>query len=112
MKELKPKKISRNEKSRLNIIWNDGFETEISLKDLRDNCPCALCKEGNTKKSKFDEWVEGTLKEKRNILMEIEPIGNYALKLKWGDGHDSGLYRYEYLRGICERYNLKSANKK
>jgi DUF971 family protein len=35
---------------------------------------------------------------KRNVLLtEIEPAGSYALKLIFDDGHDSGLYTWEYL---------------
>lgn len=31
----------------------------------------------------------------------IEPVGTYALKISWSDGHDTGLYSYDHLREIC-----------
>lgn len=34
-------------------------------------------------------------------LLRIEPTGNYALKLVFDDGHDSGLYDWDYLRHLC-----------
>lgn len=34
-------------------------------------------------------------------LLRIEPAGNYALKLVFDDGHDSGLYDWDYLRHLC-----------
>ena len=34
-------------------------------------------------------------------LLRIEPAGNYALKLVFDDGHDSGLYDWAYLRHLC-----------
>jgi DUF971 family protein len=35
---------------------------------------------------------------KRNVLLtDLEPVGSYALKLTFDDGHDSGLYTWEYL---------------
>jgi DUF971 family protein len=35
---------------------------------------------------------------KRNVLLtEVEPAGSYAVKLVFDDGHDSGLYTWEYL---------------
>ena len=38
---------------------------------------------------------------KRNvILQQVEPVGNYALKLVFSDGHDSGLYSWDYLAEI------------
>ncbi|WP_028293661.1 gamma-butyrobetaine hydroxylase-like domain-containing protein [Oceanobacter kriegii] len=39
---------------------------------------------------------------KKNVgLLRIEPAGNYALKLVFDDGHDSGLYDWNYLRHVC-----------
>jgi DUF971 family protein len=36
-------------------------------------------------------------------LLNIEPAGNYALKLIFDDGHDSGLYDWKYLRHLCDQ---------
>ncbi len=39
---------------------------------------------------------------KRDVaLLKVEPSGNYALKLTFGDGHDTGLYSWDYLRELC-----------
>src|SRR5690554_1811048 len=35
-------------------------------------------------------------------LLAVEPAGNYALKLTFDDGHDTGLYDWNYLRHLCE----------
>ena len=35
------------------------------------------------------------------VLLRIEPAGNYALKLVFDDGHDSGLYDWSYLYHLC-----------
>lgn len=37
------------------------------------------------------------------VLLNIEPAGNYALKLIFDDGHDSGLYDWKYLRHLCDK---------
>jgi DUF971 family protein len=34
-------------------------------------------------------------------LEDITTVGNYALSLKWFDGHDSGIYSFKYLRSLC-----------
>ena len=34
-------------------------------------------------------------------LQAIEPVGRYALRPVWRDGHDTGLFTYEYLRELC-----------
>ena len=35
-------------------------------------------------------------------LNSIQTVGNYALQLIWGDGHQTGIYTFDYLREICE----------
>ena len=35
-------------------------------------------------------------------LLRMEPAGNYALKLVFDDGHDSGLYDWAYLHHLCK----------
>lgn len=41
---------------------------------------------------------------KQNVaLLKIEPAGNYALKLTFDDGHDSGLYTWDYLYQLATR---------
>ncbi len=33
--------------------------------------------------------------------LEVTQVGKYALKFKWSDGHESGIYSWEYLRRMC-----------
>ncbi|WP_419812686.1 gamma-butyrobetaine hydroxylase-like domain-containing protein [Bacterioplanoides sp.] len=39
--------------------------------------------------------------KKNVVLLSMEPAGNYALKLAFDDGHDSGLYDWQYLHHLC-----------
>ena len=40
---------------------------------------------------------------KRDVLIaNLEPVGHYALKPAFSDGHDSGLYSWDYLYFLCE----------
>jgi len=43
--------------------------------------------------------------KKNVVLLNIEPAGNYALKLIFDDAHDSGLYDWKYLRHLCDHKN-------
>jgi len=36
-------------------------------------------------------------------ILRLEPVGNYAIRIHWSDGHNTGLYTYEYLRSISPR---------
>ncbi|BDX22317.1 hypothetical protein TUM22923_16380 [Polynucleobacter sp. TUM22923] len=43
---------------------------------------------------------------KREVLIaNIEPVGHYAIKPSFSDGHDSGLYSWDYLQFLCEHYD-------
>lgn len=42
---------------------------------------------------------------KREVLIaNLEPVGHYALKPSFSDGHDSGLYSWDFLRFLCENH--------
>jgi DUF971 family protein len=35
------------------------------------------------------------------VALEIQPVGNYAISIRWSDGHSTGIYRFDYLRQVC-----------
>lgn len=82
-----------------NVEWSDGTSSTFEHVALRAFCPCAGC-QGH---SGTIRWVEGTENmSKRNLeLREIEPVGNYAVNLTWGDGHSSGIYTFAYLAQLA-----------
>ena len=88
----------------LRISWNDGHRSAYSLSDLRQACPCALCR-----KVGRDQAAKGGPEVSLKVfpaagpatLVKVEQVGRYALKFHWSDGHQAGIYRYEYLRGLC-----------
>lgn len=79
----------------LEIAWSDGQEDVLSLQYLRGWCPCAQC-QGHFSMKK--EFIEGVSTE----LLHVEPVGSYAMRLKWADGHESGIFSFEYLREIAQ----------
>ena len=82
--------------------WEDGLESYINLKVLREKCPCADC-EGE--KDVFGTIYKGDTKpmnENSFLLKGIQPVGYYALRPFWNDGHHSGIYSFEFLRTLCE----------
>ena len=34
-------------------------------------------------------------------MLNVEPMGHYAIRIDWSDGHNTGIYSYDYLRKIC-----------
>ena len=85
----------------LGIKWDDGSESFIPLEKLRRACPCAGCKGevdvmGNLYKNPDKPLSPAAFK-----LARIERVGGYALKPVWRDGHQTGLFAYDYLRRVA-----------
>jgi ATP-binding protein involved in chromosome partitioning len=91
-----PLKIGPPGQEHIEIEWNDGKKSVYRARNLRAACPCAGC---------VDE-----ITSIRNIKVEslspnltaigIYPVGRYALQILWSDGHNTGLYGYNYLRKL------------
>lgn len=98
-----PKKIKKTENESLQITWSDDEVTEITLTELRDNCPCVHCK-GET--VIFSSYIPIKSPFKAAGFYEIEKIeqvGNYAMQIIWKDKHNTGIYSWEYLREISDQ---------
>lgn len=92
------------EQEDLRITWNDNTESIISLKYLRDECPCAQCK-GETillrtyKPAKMQISSPALYK-----IKNITKVGTYAVQVAWEDGHNTGIYTFEYLRHLANDF--------
>jgi DUF971 family protein len=40
---------------------------------------------------------------------DVEPVGSYAIRIRWNDGHNAGIYSWEHLRRICQCDECKAA---
>lgn len=101
-----PAKISRPKNYLISCIFKDGFESTITLKALRDNCPAADSEEERKKQNEVKIPTFNIMKQGRNDIETIKPVGNYAINPVWKDGHKTGIYSYELLREIFENYKL------
>jgi DUF971 family protein len=108
---LRPVELRREGENALFIRWLDGTEHRIPSRTLRENCPCALCKETrgeilhqkplsvpkqNAPKKKALRVIENSVEEEIRLL-KVEAVGNYAVSLRWGDGHDDGIFTFPSL---------------
>ncbi len=85
----------------LAIQWNDGAESFLRLEFLRRACPCAACGGepdvlGNI--SRPDVSYASQSFELRGWNL----VGGYAILPRWNDGHQTGIYSYQYLRRLAE----------
>lgn len=87
----------------MTIRWDDGHQSIYFVKDLRAKCPCAVCRDEKEKPQQMFNPLN-VLNDNPNDfeLSGWNHIGRYAISLKWSDGHDTGIYTYDYLRELCQ----------
>lgn len=98
--DVNPQQITVDHDQRLlTITWKDGHVSPLAFNLLRKECPCATCTEERKNASPL-KLVVGPVITQAGVE-EVEPVGRYALHLTFNDRHDTGIYTYEYLRGLC-----------
>jgi DUF971 family protein len=101
----------------VDIDWMDGHKTHYGFQFLRDACPCATCEE---ERGKAGRKPGAPVPQPAALLpmykapvkpVTVTPVGKYAMNIKWNDGHESGIYSWDYLRAQCQcpECRLKSA---
>jgi DUF971 family protein len=65
--------------------------------ELRLACPCAGC---------VEEMTGRALLNPASVALDVRPVslelvGSYGLRIRWSDGHDTGIYTFEQLRKRC-----------
>jgi len=92
MEKHYPKNIELRKKSRRLIVTFDTEEIfDFSAEFLRVYSPSADVKGHSPGQSVLQVGKEDA------TIEDVEPIGNYAVRLIFGDGHDTGLYTWDYL---------------
>ncbi len=92
MAQRYPTDIKLHQRSRkLEVTFDDGAAFELSCEMLRVYSPSAEVRGHGP-----DQAVLQLDKQEVNIAA-VEPVGNYAVKLVFDDGHDTGLYTWDYL---------------
>jgi DUF971 family protein len=100
---LRPLVIRRDGDDRLYIEWSDGLRGAVSWDTLRARCPCASCREDREKPpNPFRILSAKELESGPARPAAMSPIGYYAYKITWNDGHDTGIYTLENLRELCQ----------
>lgn len=87
-----PTEIKLHQKSRLlEIAFSDGKRFELPCEFLRVYSPSAEVRG-------HGPGQEVLQVGKKNVeITDIQPVGSYAVQLVFSDGHDSGLYSWDYL---------------
>jgi DUF971 family protein len=99
-----PEHIAISKSKGIKIDWKDGHHSDYGLTFLRDKCPCATCtgahgtppRDPEANNTNPFQMFKPALK-----MLGVEPVGNYAIRINWSDGHNSGIYSYDHFRRIC-----------
>jgi DUF971 family protein len=98
----RPVALQKEGEEGLIIDWSDGLRTTYRWQELRANCPCAGCREERLQPpDPFRILKPSELVPLKPV--SISPVGYYAYKIVWSDGHDSGLFTLENLRQLGEK---------
>lgn len=95
---IEPLQVIEESDREISIVWSDDVETSHPAVELRRSCPCAAC---------VNEWTGEKILKDENIsedlsFSHITIVGRYALNFHFSDGHDSGIYSFNYLRQLAE----------
>jgi DUF971 family protein len=107
MPDPKSVKVHLTSGEGVDIEWKDGHRSHYDFQFLRDACPCALCDE--ERKTTGREPGHPVQPKPGELPMfkaaakpvSAEGVGKYAIKFNWNDGHELGIYSWQWLREIC-----------
>jgi len=95
--ELKLDKEKRN----LSVSFDDGRRFALPAEMLRVLSPSAEV-QGHSPEQRV------TVPGKKNVrIVRLEPVGNYAVRIIFDDGHDTGLFVWDYLRDLGENQEAR-----
>lgn len=99
-----PTKLKLIDERTLQIDWSDGQRRRYSVQELRDQCPCATCREKRKHAADKPDPLQFNIlsaAETRPLRVQaMRPVGNYAYTIAFSDGHDTGIYTLALLREL------------
>jgi DUF971 family protein len=104
--KFKPKDLHLDRREGLRIVWEDGRTSHFPLTVLRKSCPCATCRTKQEESRAANKGLSLNVLppgiDRAVMFADAHLVGNYAIQITWGDGHNTGIYDFRYLRAMCE----------
>lgn len=101
-KNVIPTALNRTDDGNLVIEFDDGSKREYSPGELRKACPCATCREKKSGGTGSPAMLPVlSIEEARPLaISSMRPVGNYAYNIAFSDGHDSGIFTFDFLTDL------------
>lgn len=102
-KKARPTGVTADRNTRVLVIaWDDGSSCTYSFAGLRAICPCVTCRGGHDNMGQPpDKALLQVAKDDELTLKNLQAVGSYALQFDWSDGHNTGIYTWDYLYEAC-----------
>jgi len=102
--DMAPSEIKLRRGSRvLELTYPDGVRHELSFEYLRTHSPSAEVQGHGPGQDVLQIAKEAV------VVTRVDPVGRYAVRLVFSDGHDTGLYTWKYLRELAEKHEANWA---
>jgi len=100
---LTPTRIDPLTSTEISLEWNTGERYAVPYKEIRFHCPCAAC---------VDEHTGQRTIKRESVPEDIKPVavqlvGRYAVQINWSDRHATGMYHFERLHELCQKFGRK-----
>jgi DUF971 family protein len=98
-----PVRLERLGTNQLRIEWSDQQKRLYTARELRDQCPCATCRETHGPREPQPPVLLPIITEAQAQplgIARMRPVGNYAYSVEFTDGHNTGIYTLELLREL------------
>ena len=92
-----PTKISVSAGTTLELVWQNEEKQNIDIRLLRKYCPCATCAQD---RSEWSNTYIPLYTSDQIKIANIKPVGSYAISIAWEDGHNTGIYTFDFLRRL------------
>jgi DUF971 family protein len=98
--DVQPTKLELTAGGQLRIIWSDGQVREYAVRELRDKCPCATCREQRSAPPPPATQLPilSAAETQPLRITAMTPVGRYAYSIDFSDGHNTGIYTLASLR--------------
>ncbi|MES2214887.1 MAG: P-loop NTPase [Pseudomonadota bacterium] len=98
-KTITIKSMGQVDENTLSILWSDDRIDAFDTTKLRLACTCAKC-----------TGIKEESLASNITIISINQVGNYAIRITWSDGHNTGIYSFKHLREMGEIEELGDSN--